>query len=72
VGIKVIGPANAFTISHDSNKKCINIKYNESIVDMREVGDIRFETIFDANLGAIRSFVEGQLENYCRSINTSI
>jgi len=69
VAIKVIGPANAFTISHDPNKRAINIKYNESIVDMRKVDSERFATVFDANLGAIRNFVEGQLENYCKDVH---
>ena len=69
--LEVIGSNSVFTISHDYSNRCINIKYGESIVDMREVVSERFATVFDVNLGAICSFVKGQLENYCKDVHTS-
>jgi len=69
--LTVVHPVSAFTIRHDSDKRRITIEYNELIVDMNEVISERFATIFDANLGAICSFVKEQLENYCKGINTS-
>ena len=70
MGIKLLSD-NAFTVNHDYSNRCITIKYSELIVDMGEGDNEKFVTVFDANLNTICDFVKGQLENYCKDVNTS-
>lgn len=63
-GFRHDNPTSSFVIKHDKKKKRFTIEYGSAIKDSRNIVSDKYNTVFDASIGAICDFIIEEFKKY--------